>query len=181
MTFIQDTALIDEYLPTYDFKTTQGLIINGSTAKVYQALQSVNLLSSRWNRLLFRLRGMSTGPATLSDLTRKGFITLGRRKNQELLLGIVGKFWRPSGFLQKLSPEAFKAFQTEGFAKAAWEFHLNYLSPQETYLSTQTRIQCYGKNALRWFSIYWKTIEPFSSFTRKEILRTVEKQFETSA
>lgn len=171
--------LIDWYLPEYDYKTSHSLTLKASPSQVYQALLKQNLASSFWSRLLFRLRGLPTGQINLNQIQQLGFIPLAQIKNREFLLGIVGKFWRPTGFLQRLSPEEFLAFEKDGYAKAVWEFHLNALGPKSTYLSTETRIKCLGKHARRWFGLYWATIEPFSSQIRKAFLESVAKTIES--
>lgn len=176
MSPVLQSPLVDQYLPHYDFKTLHGITLDAAPAQVYQAVLSQNLLSSTWNRLLFRLRGLPSREISLSQMKEVGFIELGRVKNREFLLGIVGKFWRPKGFLQRLSPEEFRDFTTDGYAKAVWEFHLNPLGPRQTYLSTETRIECLGTKAKRWFGLYWATIEPFSSLVRKEFLKSVAKR-----
>jgi hypothetical protein len=167
--------LIDWYLPHYDYQTSHALTLEATPRQVYQALLKQNLASSFWSRLLFRLRGLPTEGMNLKEMQKLGFIPLARINNREFLLGIVGKFWRPTGFLQRLSPEEFLAFDKEGYAKAVWEFHLNALGPKSTFLSTETRIQCLGKHSKRWFALYWATIEPFSSQIRKSFLKSIAK------
>jgi hypothetical protein len=55
---------------------------------------------------------------------RSGFVLLGETPEQELLLGLVGKFWTASGCIQRLNAAIFRNFATPGFAKAVWSFSL---------------------------------------------------------
>lgn len=135
--------------------------------------------------LLFRLRGIPTGLSvpscfTLDDFLKMHFILLGERPNEELLLGLVGRFWTPSGELRRLNKEGFQIFNEPGFAKAAWNFSLSDRSDGAVLLETETRVLCLDDASRRRFRLYWLFIGKFSSLIRREILQAVKRNAEKS-
>jgi hypothetical protein len=179
---MSNKMLIDEFLPNYDFSEKHEINIRTSAEKVYQAVNSVNLADSWviWSLLNLRGLGRSSGKTlTLRDMTKDGFAILGEKPNEEILIGLAGKFWTLTGSLQNINAENFRDFQTEGFAKAVWNFSLTKKSDEEIRLSTETRIQCLGDSSLSKFSFYWRFIQPFSGLIRNEMLRLIKQKAET--
>jgi hypothetical protein len=121
---------------------------------------------------------MTTGMTLKKGLLQNNFIELERIKDQELLLGLVGQFWKPNGNLKKLTPEEFKSFNQPMFLKATWNFELISQKNNKTILETETRIQCLDEKSHKMFSRYWFFIRPFSGLIRKEILKSVKRKAE---
>ena len=174
--------LIDEFMPEFDFNETHEIKIRANRACVFRALEETDLGDSWIIRTLFFLRGLPTSNTKLSDLTKIRFAMLGKNKNEEILLGLVGQFWKVTGNLRKIDAESFREFNEEGFAKAVWNFSLDANGEDETVLRTETRIECAGESARKSFGFYWTLIKPFSGIVRTEILRAVrlraEKNFQ---
>lgn len=169
--------LIDSFLPEYDFSETHDIKIRATAETVFRVLSEVDVCESPIIRWLFRLRGIPAGKMTLREMRRMRFETLGETKNQELLLGLAGKFWTLTGNLQKVSSSDFRAFDETGFAKAVWDFSLNETGG-ETLLTTETRIKCTDAESRRKFNFYWTFIQPFSGLIRNEMLRTIRRKAE---
>lgn len=107
-----------------------------------------------------------------------GFVLLTEVPNQELVMGIAGRFWRPDGGrCLDLTADDFVGFVRPGYAKVAWNFSLRAASPKETVLSTETRTRCFGSAGWK-FRIYWSLIYPFAGLIRKAILRRVKNEAE---
>ncbi len=79
-----------------------------------------------------------------------------------------------------LTADDFAGFSRPGYAKVAWNFRLRAELPQSTFLSTETRIRCFGLAALWKFRIYWTLVRPFSGLIRKVILKQVKTEAESS-
>ncbi len=116
--------LIDLFLPDYDFSETHDIKIRATAETVFRALNEVDLCESAIVRWLFRLRGLPTSGIKLSEMPKMGFETLGAKENEEILLGLAGKFWTLTGNLQKVDADNFREFDENGFAKATWNFYL---------------------------------------------------------
>lgn len=175
--------LIDEFLPAYDFSESHETQISASKEKVYAAVNETNLTDSWLIWGLFALRGLGWSSAssnlTLRDMTRDKFAILGEKPNEEILLGIAGKFWTLTGNVQKIDTGNFKQFSEKGFAKAVWNFSLEETAGK-TRLATETRIQCLDQNARKSFALYWTVVEPFSGLIRTEMLRLIKEKAEAA-
>ena len=171
--------LQDDFLPTYDFSERHHILINQVPDRIYTLVYDFDFSGSWIIRTLFKLRGMGTDRTMKSGLLQGNFIELAHRPNEEMVLGLVGQFWRANGNLQKLEPAEFLTFCEPGFLKATWNFQLVPRNEQVTVLHTETRVLCMDQEARRKFSPYWFIIRPFSGIIRKEILRGIKKKAES--
>ena len=151
-----------------------------SAEAVFSVIDEVDLCESPIIRALFFLRGLPNGHLSLRDLKNSGFEMLGIQKNEELLLGLAGKFWTLCGDMQKVNSGNFREFDKKGFAKAVWNFSVDGKG-NETNLKTETRICCLDDESRRSFGFYWTFIQPFSGLIRREMLRIVKKKAEMGA
>lgn len=178
---------IDDYMPSYQFSEFHQLHIAVSPEIVYQTTCRLDLRQSSFIKLLFWLRGFYSRarPAgssdglelTLKDLTEKaGFILVDQVPNREIVLGRVGQFWKPSGGIITIPADQVKGFHQNGFAKAICNFYIQPGDGGNTVLSTETRIQTYGKAAKLLFRLYWLMIRPFSGLIRIAMLKEISRQ-----
>lgn len=175
--------LIDDFLPDYDFSEKHEITVRASAEKTYAAVNSTNFDESWIVWGLLNLRGLGRSSAknlTLRDMTKNGFAVLGEKPNEEILLGLAGKFWTLGGCMQNINAENFRQFQTKGYAKAAWNFTLTETANEEIRLATETRVQCMDDESLASFRFYWRFIQPFSGLIRQEMLRLVKQKAETN-
>lgn len=181
--------LIDDALPHFDEVERHEIEITASPARTYLAVRRLDLSSSTLVRVLFALRGLpalisqpgrrAEPPAlTLDDLLAAGFVLLAERSDVEIVLGLVGRFWTPTGDVQRLDAEGFARFQQPGFAKVAWNFALDPHGAGGTLLSTETRVRCLDDASRRRFRFYWFFIRPFSGLVRGEMLRAIKRSAE---
>lgn len=170
--------LIDQFLPKYDFVETHGIKIHASAAEVFKTLDEIDLSESWVIRGLFFLRGLPSQKLRFADLKKSRFEILGIEENKEMLLGLAGKFWTINGNLQKVNADNFQKFDKKGFAKAVWDFSLEE-NGRETFLKTETRIQCLDEESRKSFRFYWSLIQPFSGLVRKEILKIIKLKAES--
>jgi hypothetical protein len=179
-------SLIDDLLPTSEFSATYEIVVDAPAPVVYDCLLHTDLSDIWLLRLLMAIR---TGKRLLrnrtpGDLRQRfkgtGFVILGEVPNQELVIGVAGRFWRPDGGrCTDLTAEDFVGFGRHGYAKAAWNFKL-LGSPRSTTLSTETRIKCFGKTATLKFGAYWSVIAMFSGLIRRAILKQVKRKAEAT-
>ncbi len=167
--------LIDYFLPDYQFREYHNCRVRCQPEIVMAALDACNLVGSPLVRALFRLRGLPTGTVTLARMEDIGFRVLGRQAEQELVIGLIGRFWTFSGGIHPLEPAGFKGFNRPAFAKVATNFRAMPDSPVLTRLSTETRVWCPNARIRRRFRLYWLFIRPFSGMVRIEWLRRIKK------
>jgi hypothetical protein len=180
--------LIDELMPRFDEVERHALVVPAAPADVYAALRRVDLRRSWIVRALTSLRGLPSAlagrrhrtrahePLTLERMASRGFTWLGERPGRELALGVVGRFWTPTGQVIPLDGEAFRAFECPGYAKAVWDFRVTAVPGGGARLSTETRILCLDAASRRRFRRYWRVIRPFSGLIRVALLRAVARE-----
>jgi hypothetical protein len=178
---------IDDFLPHYDFSATYDIRINALPSVVYEQLFWLDFNEVWLVRLLETARTgrLVTYSRLATNLSQRlkgtGFVMLAEVPNEELLMGIVGRFWRPDGGrLLDLTAQDFVGFVRPGYAKVAWNFSLRADSSGQTVLSTETRTQCFGPSATWKFRIYWSLIYPFSGLIRWAILKRVKSKAESN-
>ncbi|MEK6304040.1 MAG: hypothetical protein AABO41_25335 [Acidobacteriota bacterium] len=184
--------LIDEYFPSYDVVERHRIEVNAPSNLVYDAARNLDLSDSRIVRALFRLREIPGWcrsrhsraqrlGLTLEDLLASGFVVLGERSEEEIVLGLVGRFWTASGGIKRVDAKAFFAFSSPGYAKAAWNFSLRETPDAVTELTTETRVLCLDNLSRRRFRLYWTLVAPFSGLIRMEALRSIKRAAESKA
>ena len=186
-TSAQDRSRIDEFVPNHDFSAAYEISINAPSSVVYECLLRSDFSELWLLRLLMSIRSGKWLPRSRvsTDLRQRlqgtGFVILAEVPNEEIVIGIAGRFWRPDGGrCKELTAKDFAGFCRSGFAKAAWNFKLRADSTGSTVLSTETRIKCFG--AAFWkFRLYWALVGPFSGLIRKAILKQVKTEAESKA
>ena len=184
--------LIDDYLPEYHAREYHETIVPAGGTQVYAALRTADFGESLIVHTLLGLRGfpalfagsrglpgrMRAGEPprvlTLDAFSRGGFHLLAEEPGRELLIGLVGRFWTPSGGLTATDAERFRQPLAAGTAKAAWNFTVEEISPGRARLATETRVFCSDGASLRAFRCYWVVIRPFSGLIRRFMLRAVK-------
>ena len=170
--------LIDQVLPKYDQREYHQIDIRGERREVYQTVRSIDFSASLVIRTLFRLRGLPSTTTNLNGLLRVGFLLLHETRDEEFVLGLVGKFWTLRAEILKMDPVQYGEFNRRGYAKLAWNFAIQESAPGMVRLSTETRIACTDDHSRSRFKLYWALIGRFSGLTRREMLRGVKRTVE---
>ena len=178
--------LIDSFAPNPDAVETHSIAINAPSEVVYQALWKTNLGGSLIIKLLMGLRSLPEfvlrrgcvpprkREITLQTVIDSGFGILADQPD-EIVLGVTGRFWRPTGNLSPFKREDFDQPVPRGFARGVWNFSMNEDRPGRTILSTETRVTCGDNQSRRKFRAYWLLVRPFSGLIRLVMLRAVRR------
>ncbi|MEJ7646131.1 MAG: hypothetical protein WKF87_16165 [Chryseolinea sp.] len=169
--------LHEKYLPRFHFSEKHSIIIKAKASNIWPIVVEGDLSGSWVIRLLFALRGMPARMTTFQGLHKASFIRLEQIENEELIIGLIGQFWKSGGNLQVFNPEEFSSWDVPGFLKASWNFELFQMGAV-TRLETETRVLCLDDKALRRFKRYWFFIRPFSGVIRREMLRGIKRKAE---
>ena len=181
--------LIDQFLPDYDVIEHHEVDVDAPVDEAYQAVRNFDLGRSPVVLLLLFVRGvprMLTGggravtEARLDQLLETGFVVLEEEPGRELVLGVVGKFWRPTSGFRRIEPGEFADFDAPGFAKAAWNFVVSERAGRGSTVVTETRVLCTDDDARRRFSRYWWLIGRFSALIRRVMLRNIKREAESA-
>jgi hypothetical protein len=174
------TGAIDQWLPQYQVSASHSVFVHASDEKTYAALEQARFSDLPVVRVLMRIRGYGrgrskTGEPDAAENVRGPFLELAAIARRALVLGIAGRFWRPDGgIVGELTPLQFADFHRQGYARAVLSFSLNP-SNNGTHLTTETRIQTFGRAATLKFRAYWLGICGFSGLIRKAMLREVKR------
>ena len=84
-----------------------------------------------------------------------GWILLEERENEEIALGLIGKFWKPVIEFAEVSAEDFRQFDEPGFAKHVYSLSVSELKGDRTLLRAEMRVTTTDEQARKWFRRYW--------------------------
>ena len=179
--------LLDQLMPSFDVSERHHTLVHAPTGRVYPSVRSVDLARSTLIRALFAARGIPLlirrkrpvlRTMTLDDLVRGGFMVLDEEPDRELVLGVVGRFWRPKGGVRRIDPAEFVSFDEAGLAKAAWNFRLIPDGDERTFVTTETRVRVPDEASRKKFMLYWAAIGPFSGVVRRQALALIKADAE---
>jgi hypothetical protein len=183
---------LDEFLPHFDFSEHHATTVVASPERTLEAARELRARDVPLMLALMALRRLparaialfktgdrgprpSLGPV-LDEMVRGGFVLLAERPD-EVVLGIVGRFWELSGGVCDVSAAEFVPFAEPGYAKAVIDFRVEP-APGGSLLSTETRIQGTDEAARRTFGRYWRVIHPGSALIRRAWLREIRRRAE---
>jgi hypothetical protein len=181
---------LDEFLPDFDANEVHSTRVAAPPEAV---LAAVHTVTSREVPLLVLLMAVRRLPAVirrrrstsarraldapiLDHFTRGGFFVLADRPD-ELVVGVVGRFWTADGGVRPLPAAEFAGFDEPGFAKAVVNFHASAV-PGGSVLTTETRIKGTDEAARRSFRRYWRVVMPGSAAIRRAWLRAIRLRAE---
>ncbi len=188
--------LLDDHLPRFDFVEQHAVNVSAPPAAAFAAIRRTDLGQGPLTRTLFSLRALpglvvapretvrrflrrrEPLPLTFGALASVGFVILGEDPGREVVLGTIGRFWRPSGDMRPFAPPDFASFAEPGWAKAAWNFRVELAPNGGATISTETRVLCSDPRSRRTFGRYWRIVRPFSGLIRIEMLRAIRREAE---
>lgn len=179
-------SVIDDYLEVYDVRSSHEIEVDAPATATYRAARELDLGTSVPILALFALRGLPhllTGKArpsrsiTFETFLQAGFTILAERPPRELVIGAIGRFWRPDSGFVRVGPVGFRSFDEPGYAKAVLTFVVEERG-DGSLLATETRVACTDASARRKFLLYWRVIGPFSGLIRRLMLDQVKRTAE---
>jgi hypothetical protein len=183
-------SLLDEVLPRFDASERHDIVVAAPPEVVFEAIKDVTVRDVRLMTPLMavrglprlvkrrrRLRRLRSSPPVLRRLLEVGFVQLGERPGAEIVVGAVGRFWRPAGNRPISVPtrEEFLSFAEPGYAKAAMAF-LVRPEGDRSRVVTETRIVGTSPDATRAFLRYWRVIRPGSGAIRRSWLAAIRRR-----
>ena len=170
---------LNQAMPRFDVQAKHETLINATATDVYRILKTTNLSRSVIIRTLLWLRSAGGAPKhlCLQQFWERDFLLIEDRPNQEIILGLVGRFWIPRPDLIRIPPADFVNYSNPRYGKVGFNFALTSEGSQ-TLLTTQTRILCSSPQTRRLFRLYWTLVGPFSGLIRKEMLRLIKADAE---
>ena len=174
--------LLEKFLPEYNFSERHSVFISAPASIVSAQIIELNVSDSWIIRALLTLRGIPRKTSTSIEGWKKmGFVILEYQTDQEIILGLIGQFWKASGKIQPFVAEEFISFNNPEFVKAVWNFKIVPLGENQLQFETETRIFCPDPAVRKKFGRYWFFIKPFSGLIRIEMLKIIKRKAELSS
>ncbi len=180
------STLLDEVMPEYDARELHELWVPAEPSEAFGAVIAVSAREVRLFGPLMRLRTFGRSQRVfdpdaplLGEMLKIGFVRLGERAGEEVVLGAIGRFWSPTGNRPVATPD-FCAFAEPGYAKAALNFTV---TPERggSLVTTETRIVGTDAEATRKFRRYWFVIRLGSGAIRRSWLRAIRRRLRRAA
>jgi hypothetical protein len=174
---------LDEVMPHYDVHEVHSLWVPAAPMDAYQAVMEVTAREVRLFGPLMRLRTLGRSRSVfdadaplLGEMVKIGFMRLGERPGEEVVVGAIGRFWSPFGNRPRVV-EDFGEFEEPGYAKAAMNFGVGP-EGEGTRIKTETRVAGTDAAASRKFRRYWLLIRLGSGAIRRSWLNAIRRRLE---
>ncbi|HSS76302.1 MAG TPA: hypothetical protein VLV54_06110 [Thermoanaerobaculia bacterium] len=177
------SSRLDEFMPAWQFSEHHTTRVKAPPARVFRAIHEVTANEILFFRTLTSIRRFGRpGPESILNAperkpilevaTRTTFLQLAEEPDRELVVGTL--VVAPRGtVISKPTPEAFKALERPGFAKAAMNFRVEADSAGGSILTTETRVYATDAASKHRFAAYWRVIYPGSALIRRMWLRAI--------
>jgi hypothetical protein len=181
--------LIDRFMPSFDVSERHERRVDGPPDVVFDITRRVDLSRSTITSVLLGIRRIPqvlTRTAvpiprfSLDSMIDYGFVVLAEKAGEEIVLGAIGTFWKPTGGMRPTVAEEFMTFKEPGFAKATMNVRVDPFGAGSSLVVTETRVLCTDASSRRKFKAYWRLIGPFSALIRLQMLSLVEKEVAAS-
>jgi hypothetical protein len=195
--------LIERFLPRYDFAVAHADVFRAPPETCYRLARVLDLLRDPVIRTLLGLRslperllgrlpghraasGEGAPPPTfrLDDMVGPpiDWILLGEEPNVEIVLGQIGRPWKPVGASKgpPVAPAEFASFDLPGFAKIAFSLMVQPYGVASTILTMETRVVLTDPGSLRRFARYWRLVEPSVRLIDRMTLRLLAAELRRS-
>lgn len=202
---MESAVILHELMPVYDVVERHRIIVSAAPSVVFRAIREADLSGGPLTRALLALRAIpaailavSRSPRAasaewrvrhsdrrrglrLTNLERAGFRVVAERAPEELMIGLLGKFWTPRGGLcAAVTADHFALGPPVGYALAGWNFTVTGRTDGRSELRTETRVWC-APDARFKFRAYWLFVRPGSGLIRRAILRGIQHEAERQA
>ena len=184
-------TLLETFLPAYEFSERHFIVIQAPPGRVFAAIKAITPNEMPLFRALMLIRALPAlmihkrrppfrGQRSIFEQAQRGgFTLLAERSDREMVLGIVGQFWKLSGNVVTVADgHEFLACDPPGYATAAINFHTAESGDGTTRLSTETRIHAGDAESRRMFARYWLVIRWGSGLIRRTWLRAIKHRAE---
>ena len=186
--------LADRFAPRPEFGRTDHLLVNANPAATWKSLRELDLTELRGGIAAFavrlrdtpeRWRARKLGPVrertrlTWDDLDAgTDWMILGENPGHEIVLGAVGKFWRPVVKWVPCEPRGFPDFAEPGYGKVVWSFTTHPYGERRTLVTSELRVTLTDPQAWLNFRRYWRISTPAVAIISRAVLRTVKHEAE---
>ena len=180
--------LLSKYMPAYSLREVDHVAAGDAPDRVWPLARGFDAARIPFVRALFELRIV---PGRIAALARKkaqpsvssvgvesieraqgpGFQVLGEEAGREVVVGAIGRFWKPNIEWKAVTPEAFRDFAEPGWGKVAWSVRVDPRGPGGSFVIFDVRVGATDAASFERFRPYWTLIGRFSRAIRRAGLR----------
>lgn len=180
-------ALLQKYMAVYKMRQIDRIRVKAPPSEAWAVVRALDTRSIFLSRLLFALRDIPqkllkkepkpTG-SSIDDFTGpgKGFQILAEHPGREIVVGSVGKFWKPTIEWAAIDSRTFTDFSEPGFGKLAWSLRVDPDSQGGSWITWELRVGSTDEETWRSFRKYWFVIGRFSHWLRRSALRAFRRR-----
>jgi hypothetical protein len=118
---------------------------------------------------------------TLADAPARGFVVLGERRGRSIMLGAIGKLWKPDLTLLPVDPAEFRAFHEPKYAKLAIAFWVERIGRDKSGLRFEARVAATDDSARTHLERWYRVVGPFTAFFLRRALAGIKAEAEAIA
>ncbi|MCW2616393.1 MAG: hypothetical protein JWN08_3387 [Frankiales bacterium] len=192
--------LLDRHLPAFVATTRQHLVVEADRSRTWAALERLDLmqvhsplldaamtvrgLPSRFCALVGRGAPLPPPPQTLrlvdgAGPALPGWLALGTRPGHEVVLGAVGRFWRPDIVwydVTAMTPDGFTSFLAPTWGRIAAGVSLLPYGRRRTLVTYEARTAVQDDASRRAFLRYWTVVRPFAGHVMRATLHALQDE-----
>lgn len=191
--------LIDRFLPAFDTTVVEHTVVEADVATTWSALRRLDLmevhtplmdaaflardLPARVAAWAARARAPAQSPPALTLFGEgpglEGWLRLGDVDEREVVVGAVGRFWKPEiewYDVSAMTPEQFAAFGEVGWGRIAANISLLPYGETRTLASYEARTATPDPDSARRFARYWALVRPFVGHVMRATLASLRAE-----
>ncbi len=118
---------------------------------------------------------------TLADALAGSFVLLGERRGRAIVIGAIGKVWKPHVTFLPPEPGAFGAFHEPKYAKLAIALWVESFGRDKSALRFEARAAATDDSARAHLRRWYRVVRPFTAFFMRRALANIKAEAETIA
>ncbi len=183
--------LIDRHLPHFDIVQRHRALVAASSEATYalardmdfvrtllpvaRAISDMRALPPRIVRLVHRAMHLPPQTTfTLDDALAQGCVLLDEKPGAEIVLGAIGKLWKPAIKFLPFEPAEFAAFDAPKYAKLALTFWIEPYGPDKSVFQFEARVAATDDSARAHLRRWYRVVRPFSVFFMRRTLGRIK-------
>ncbi len=184
-------TLIQQFMPRWRLRQVDHVAVLSPPRDAYEAVRNLDFYRLPVARFLFGMRRLPQRiaawvrrrPEPMAPTSRieqftapgTGFHLLASGTH-ELVVGSIGRFWKPTIEFADTSPASFAGHDDRGWGKLAWSLSVHPRVGGGSWITFDLRVDAGDDASWRKFRTYWRLIGPFSHALRRALLRELARQ-----
>jgi hypothetical protein len=190
-------ALLDQILPTYEFRGLESIVIHATPEEIFSSLsettgedlpladmlEQLRYLPARMSGDALTAPAINDKPLVLGAL-EMGFVGLGEKLNRQVVIGAIGRFHdlMNQEFVRVPDADGFRRYDGADMQKLVISFRVTGDNAAQGYtLTLEHRTHALSESARQEFSHYWLAIKPARVVVAQQFLHAVKRRAEAAA